>query len=756
MTIEKSSLTAVASEQVPLGYYRIFAHPPGGARREVTIFRGAPIKPMTATTQDPFTESVAQIQLPQVTVFDNPGNGDLDWLVADCDIDIVFQNTGAYDFDWRWEGYIASFTLSLSGTESSMTIDLKGAFFGLDDYLAIPSFPRRPIPYEILIARAFDQTLHPSHLGSFRMLFPSWWSNKVPEWNDPTYLSALKPYGVSTGQLWTGFTSRSTGTWEPLLTGHVQSMLSVMYSAGGNQWSIRNRGQRRAELFLRTIPAAINDDIIEIYLGAPGVSFDGTRDYTQRAGVIYGNGSDEAGITYSNMQVTPDGRTTYFKPFAYSARQWPRKGNPMYDKTVKPKETMIQFQQGMDELAAVKVAQSQYQRFAEPGITGNVTLLTDPRYSGGGLCPRLMIKAGQTIRLNGLLGVKEGILAHVTSSAVDFNSLTTTLTYDTKYRDQLTVDEVRARTRDALTPLHALQVGKYSNTIGDLIIPWSYRAGSGIIPTPAKEFFQQILPSNATFPYEEWTKQHPPGDPKSAPYYIEIGPTHTDDSNKNWSGVIRENKMTMAIPIRMGQAGSICLTQLAAYDKQGRVMPVKFHFSLYYGNGTAADAMPKFPTDPYHTSDPDPTKIAPDWRRPRKVTGEIIPTTYKVFQANPFYKGAWEAVQEDGTVFPWSKDSNLPTDGAGLVVGWGNYHEPAGYAPGLASKGASRTGLLEDATAWTWDVSKTQNIDFQNPDNNVNEEYVGMLFVQIYCDDQDDKSVYFMGRLIRSDPGQTN
>ena len=63
----------------------------------------------------------------------------------------------------------------------------------------------------------------------------------------------------------------------------------------------------------------------------------------------------------------------------------------------------------------MKIAQATYQRLAEPGTTGTVTLLTDPRYSDGSLCPRMMIKAGSTIRLNGLHGVKEGVLAHVTS-----------------------------------------------------------------------------------------------------------------------------------------------------------------------------------------------------------------------------------------------------------------------------------------------------------------------------------------------------
>src|SRR4051812_20234763 len=143
MTPEKSTPTPGASEQGPLGYYPIFAPPPGGYPREITVFPGAPIQGVSAPPPDPVTESVASVSLPQVTVFDNPGNGDLDWLVADADIDIVFQNTGAYDFDWRWEGYIASFSLSLTGSESSVSIDLKGAFYGLDDYLAIPSFPRR-------------------------------------------------------------------------------------------------------------------------------------------------------------------------------------------------------------------------------------------------------------------------------------------------------------------------------------------------------------------------------------------------------------------------------------------------------------------------------------------------------------------------------------------------------------------------------------------------------------------------------------
>jgi hypothetical protein len=368
--MSSKALQAYASEQEPMGFFRIFATPPGGYQREITLFRDAPTKVGTVSTQDPFTEVTASLNFPQITVFDTPGEGDLDWLVPNCDIDIVWQNVGGYDFDWRWEGYIAAYNFSLSGADSSFTTDLKGAFYGLDDYLAIPSFPKQPIPYEILISQAFDQDEHPAHLGKFRILFPEDWDIKVPPFNDPSYLVALKPWGVATDQLWTGFTSRSTGTWEPLLTGHVQSLLTVMFAEGGSQWSIRNRGHRRPELFLRRIPDTEDASIIEITLGAPGVAFDGSRDYTQRAGIIYGAGQDEAGIAFSNIQVSPDGRTTTFEPFAYNPRLYPRKNNPSYDPRLKPKETMLRFQDGVDEVSAVKIAQGQYQRFSEPRHPG--------------------------------------------------------------------------------------------------------------------------------------------------------------------------------------------------------------------------------------------------------------------------------------------------------------------------------------------------------------------------------------------------
>jgi len=733
-----SSLTAQRSEFSQVGYFRIYARPPGGTRREITIFRGTPVVVGSATTTDPFSEQTASLELPQVTMWDNLGDGDLDWCVPDADIDIVFQPMGPYTFNWRWEGFIVNFDMSVGGSESSFSVSLKGALYGLDDYLAKPAYPKQPIPYEHLIRRAFDQSRNPCRLGPLMMTFPDGWDLRVPDNNDPEYLNFLKPWGVSTGQLWTGFTSRSTGSWEPVLTGHVQSLLTVMFADGGAQWTIRNNGYRRPELYLRQKPHSSDPDILEVDLGAPGVALQVSKDYTQRANVIYGNGQDDAGVAFNGMQVTPNGDATYFKPFAYSPVSYPRQGNPSFISDVKPKEVMVQFQQGVSEDTALKIAQAQLYRFNEPGITGTLTLTTDVRLASGQPFPRLLIQAGRTIRLKGMLGIREGLLVHVTAATVDFKALSVTLTIDSKYRDELTVEEVKARTKDALTPLRSLQVGKYSNTVQDLFMPWSYKEGSGCIPLGSKEFFMEKLPNDATFPYTDFTTTFPPSNPNYAHYYIKINPTNTTDSNKNWAAEARDGTAVMSIPIRMSQAGSIKLSQIAAYWGDGTVAPVRFHVSVYASDGVAADAMPKFPIDP------DDPPGAVKFLKPDSVS-----VNYGVGQANPFFEGAWERIKPDGTEY--DNDSMLPANGSELVIGWGNYYEPAGYYPGRFSKGASRTGQLSDTTAWTWDL--TSRLALTNPRLTANEEYSGMLFVQIFCDDQGTQPVYFLGRFFRQEPG---
>ena len=74
----------------------------------------------------------------------------------------------------------------------------------------------------------------------------------------------------------------------------------------------------------------------------------------------------------------------------------------------------------------------------------------------------------------------------------------------------------------------------------------------------------------------------------------------------------------MSIPIRMSQAGSIRLTQIAAYDKHGEVMPVKFHVSVYTNNGMAVELDAGLPgAGSWPVADPNPD--FPPYLNARKV-----------------------------------------------------------------------------------------------------------------------------------------
>jgi hypothetical protein len=298
------------------------------------------------------------------------------------------------------------------------------------------------------------------------------------------------------------------------------------------------------------------------------------------------------------------------------------------------------------------------------------------------------------------------------------------------------------------------------------VLPWSYQAGSGILPQPAMKFFNEILAQKAPtaqFPYEEWTTKYPPKDHPT--WYVKIGPTHADNSNFNWA-----SEAGVAIPIRMAQAGSIKLSQIAAYDKDGHVMPVKFHLSVYFSTGITWQDMPHFPdVNKGYDKDGNPLKDDaghvipnpdfPDYLAARRVDGTIIPTSYGTehgkAQAHPFFKDAWEAINADGTQGSKDIQTRLVATNAGLVVGWGNFYEPAGFSPGKCQGRPSvgRTGRLEDAVSWTWDMATAQRIHLDDPKENRKDHNIGQLFVMIYCDDQGPDPVYFLGRFFRQEPG---
>ena len=708
----------------PGGHFRIFARPPqSGQRIDITLFRGAPTKIESMSSNDPFGDAAATLSFPQITGRDKPGQGDLFWLVPWTNIDIVWYNTERQPTDWVWEGLMVSEDIR----DASSGISLKGALYQADNFLAAPWYPQYPVPYEILIKQALDPAVHAT-LGTtpLQVIFPDDWPLVVPQPATESYLWFLKPWGVSPGQKWTGLTSRSTGSWEPSLTGYVQTMLSVMYTPDGGQWTIVKRTGRAPVLQVRSVIMAPTADTIEVYFGVPGVHISLSRDFTQSANVIFGTGTDKAGTTFSGSQVSSDGQSTYYDPFAFLPIVHPSNpSNPALNLNVRRKEMRLQFPQGMSTLEATKMAQTHLQRLADPGFTGTVQLNNDP-LKGGLPYNRMLIRAGEQILVKGFRGTD--MLFHITSSTVSPSNGTVSLNIDSKFRDALTVGEVLARTKDALNPVTLLQVGKYSTTVQDSIKPWSYQTGSGVVPSgtelDATALFTQLMPPTERFPWTETLRRYPP---KTYPnYYIRIGPRSVTNADSNWSGITRLGRYYASIPIRMSQAGTIRLSQFVIVDENGNIIPSPFHVSLYSNTVTRDDM-------------------------PRIYTGVVGAGGYPAGQHYPYFQGAFEHLKPSGEEQD-QIDPMLP-NGAGLVVGWGNYYQAAGYSPGSSTTpGATPTGQLVDETAWGFDTSGNSlafnQYDAKATQNNSN---AGILEAMAYCDGQGDRPVFLIGRLFRAE-----
>lgn len=729
-------LQPVINDTGDVGYFEIIATTEEGDKIDITFFRDVPTQVSAFTFADPFGDESFSFQLPKVTPYDKLGEGDLKWLTRGTDISVRWRSSATYTpspvviaarEDWIWEGFIASIGISSSGDAFSAQVDCKGALYQLDDFVAIPQNPSRPIPFEVLIRQAFDPVRHPSlRTKPLQVRFPAGWSTTVPQYaSNEAY---LQPIGLNVGQKWTGLSSRSTGNWEPLLTGFIQSLLVTMYTGDGGQWTVIKEKNRSPVLTVKDLRPKLTDETLYIDVGIPGVEINLTQDYTQTANVVYGTGIDPAGVKYSNQQpITGTDLSTIYAPFAWVPAVHPaNESNPAYSRRHMRKEMYLNFQEGLSTDQATKVAQQHMMRFTDPGWSGSITVKTDPEMNGDTFS-RFLIRAGMNIVVRGMNGEMGGILFHISRVSVDLVNQNVDLTVDTKYRDQLTIEEVQARTRDALNIKRMLQINGLQLPFEDYLKPWSYERGSGVIPSgdtyDARPFFKNIVPKGAAFPWTEYTTQYPPKDPRYTKYYIPVG-TASTNAQDNWAYESGVNDYRLLIPVLMAERGTIRLIQLAAYDENGNVMPVKFHASLY----TVQHALGQMPIIPAGVSAP-----------------------YPVGSNYPFFPGAFESRNRDGT----QKSEALSTAPGGLVIGWGNYYQPAGYSPGLYSTGGPKTGMLIDESTWSFDTTENSNWDLYNPSNNITSTSVGYLYVSIYCDDQANKPVYFLGRIFRQEPGTT-
>ena len=740
---------AVQQDATYQGRWRIYAKAPGYEPVEITFVREVPITIGDWGFGDPFGPTTCTLTFPQVTVLDRVGDGDLFWMSEGVNVNIEWDGTlpaGYPDGAFAWEGYMTSFDYSTTG----LSVALKGAMQQLDNYLAKPGYLSRPIPYETALQRQWDD--RPDlRLSELVIEWPSWWSTVytpvrgVPPYNVPS--------GVRPGAMWTGLVTRQTGSWEPTLTNYMQTLLASMYTDQG-RWTIDLRPNRRPVLRHRDFQHEVTSSTLIIDPASPGVEVSLSQDASQSLNVVYGQGTALTGEAFTGMEVSADGSETTYAPLAAL-----RQVHPVTDRNgwLQPsrmrKEVLLQVQQGLDLEAARKVGEGHLAHFTDPGLTGTITLSTDPSWgTSGAYLPRALIKAGMSAQLKGALGRPEGLMLHIVSVSTSLMSGKTTLTVDSKYRDQLTVDEVRLRGRDALSISRLLIAGQYQPPVPDQLVPWNYNQGSGYIPSGPQYSSVPLfrdMPREYGFPWEEWTTQRPPRSKSWQNCYIHI-PAASANADNNWARVTRQKGGQFGFPIKMAQAGSIRLLQVAAYDLNGNVLKVPFHIGFYQAFSISPQSMPMVPAS-YITA----YNAAVDARNAAtNPIGTEPHTTLVAGQHYPFFDGAWETYNLDGT--QKTTEQTTQVSSSGMIRAWGTGSVPAGYWPGTKTTGDPATGLLVDEATWEFNLGSFDKVSSIDPYNvNQKSQSVGYVYAMIYCDAQLAQDVYFAGRMFRVEPGST-
>lgn len=754
MTLAVLDRTSIA------GRWRLYARAPGRTPVEITLVRGQPTVIESFSWEDPFGPKQLTLSFEQISALDAWGYGDLDWLVPDVDIDLVWDGelpeqypTGYWlsgsappaftpgpllpprpgpNYRWvpvaRWEGFVPSLDAQKTLGKAGISLTAVGGLRMLDGYLAKPEYLARPLPYEWAIARQFlDKPA--LRLANCRVAFPAWWDRFYEA--KAGVAAYLVPSGVQHGQPWTAFLTRDTGTFNPALTSYIQQMLTAMYTERG-RFTLDLLPGRVPLLSHRDIYSSSQTGFLVIDLVDPGVNFSMKVDNAQSLGAVYGRARSQQGTSYTGRQVSPDGSSSSYLPLAELPQVRQDDARGWLDTGKVRREIMLQLQDGITAAEMIEAGRQHLARFADPGLTGSLDIgSTVGIINSDGSVGRLhhmLIRHGMSAVLKGWQG-RPATVVHITDVNVSMTNGRTSATVDSKYRDSLTVGEVTARTRDALAVPRMMLGGEYQPPIPDSLVPWNYAEGSGYLPsgsTYSSLYLLRDVPRSMVFPWETWTRSRPPSDPNWRYCYAHIGPASTV-ANDNWAGVTDSGGVTHGLPVRLAQAGQINLLQLAAYRANGSVFPVEFHVSFYTNGGVNYQAMPVL------------------------TEAEAIELgRYAGGQHYPFGPSGWEKFNPDGT----ESHPLIPhaTDTAGLLKTYGTYYERPGHFPGKEIDPV--TGLLVDEVGFSFDLTQVTNAFAPySPTGNWSNPLAGIGYVMIYCDAQGADDVYFAGRMFRAEPG---
>lgn len=431
---------------------------------DVTNYRGIPVQVQSWSIAEPFGYKTAEIAFPQITPFEAlPA-----WLEKFADVQIIRQTPiGGESMVWR--GLFASEEDIITEESNGLVIQCVGSLYQAD------LFKKKPQLTEIVPEDLFtilQRELDPGQRSGAR-------------WG------ALVNTEV-TGPL-TGILFQQAGSWENLLTGFIQELLSRATTMGGDQWTLTIQDDLTPELHLKRMSPVE----WSVYVGQPGVTHTLSRDLTMSPNAFYGEGIDRQQCHWRNTRYPPYGTTgingdepPFFQPliedtatnrFSKDVATGVITGvNPDWDNTVVRVESYQNFGSYITREEAADSAAVEHDK-RQPRYVGTITLKTDP-FEGS----RFDIKAGKNILFRKHRGVA-GRSFHISQVDVDWSSLTVTLTVDESSLDYVTVAAVMERDRSTNDPfLRKQRTYRNSRAINDQKAAlWDCESGAGVIPATA-------------------------------------------------------------------------------------------------------------------------------------------------------------------------------------------------------------------------------------------------------------------------------
>lgn len=622
--------------------------------QDVTFFRGTTDHPIptiveTFANEEPFGDTSAVIQFPQVTPFDHidnsaTGGGELDFLRDWSNVELYLVDPDGTK-QTLFEGMLASLDDADGEDGPTLTCQCIGALYQVDLYVRAPRFFQDPIPVRHHFASQFSHVSRP-HLRTATFYVDG-------------SLSEVDQ-----------FTTRRTGSWGKTLTDYIQEELASMVQwEGGNesqvsQWTI-HQDRPRTPVLRKKDRTSLH---WTVSVGTPGITHELTRDLTQSSNVLYGEGTDQAGTTWRNSRP---GHLGTYDPLAASELVHPVEDNVEFWLNAVRLETHQAYGSGVSLAEARDSAKRQLSRDRHPGWSGTMSLKTDPREGS-----RYLIRSGENVFLRSFrsdgsqptVATEEltdpdgnsfspalwvnretgmvfetdpndnakrhrGFLFHISGMEASPSQGEVTLTIDTRARDMISLAEQLARQRESSTDAtKRLQVNRASSVIDDETVPWDYNAGSGYIPQGSVNMVGETTDVG-----------NRPSDDND--YYIFVNGTAS-----KW-----EDRWTV-VKILAATKVSIEKTELYAYNADGTRAQVPFSLGFFSEQEFAGDmVMDPWSEDGWHTGDGD------------EALNQVPPS---------------------------------------VIVAWGQFEQRAGFYPGAEFDGDPVTGEFVDGNSWEFELEE--------------------------------------------------